>query len=326
MKNLIKIFNSLGWFSELYQGMATIFMLHRVSEPENNKLSSNENLKISPDFLNNFIVELKNNGYEFISLDELYFMLNCGKKFRKKIVFTLDDGYKDNITLAYPIFKKHNVPFTIYVTTGFIEQNASLWWYLLEDLILEEDSISLSDGQVFECKTKEQKELTFLKIREIILKFDKDNFFKNFTDLFKNYSIDLYSKNKDLVMNWNEVVDLSNDNLCTIGGHTLNHLALNKLHKNDVISEIVNGNDVLEKIIGKKIEHFAYPFGSKSEIGQREFDIVENLGLKTATTTRRGNIFKNHKKHLGSLPRIMLTENFKINEIGLIQRHRFLSL
>ena len=325
MKKLIKIFNSLGCVSEIYEGMATIFMLHRVNELKPRKLHSNDNLKISPEYLNNFIIELKNNGYEFISMDELYSVLKTGKKVSKKIVITLDDGYKDNYNIAYPIFKKHNVPFTIYITTSFPDQNSILWWYLLEDLVIKEDEVCLKNGQKFKCLTREQKEFSFLKIREIILKLDKDDFVKDLNYLFGNYDINWHSKNKELTINWKEIIELSNDKLCTIGSHTENHFALNKLSEIEVIEEILNAKTRLESKIQKKVEHFAYPFGSENEVGQREFDIIKALGLKTTTTTRRGNIRKKHVNYLECLPRIMLTEDFKINEIGKIQRNIFVT-
>lgn len=35
---------------------------------------------------------------------------------------TFDDGYKDNYTYAYPIFKKYRIPATFFITTGFINK------------------------------------------------------------------------------------------------------------------------------------------------------------------------------------------------------------
>lgn len=323
LKSLV---NSIPFIQNYFRGMITIFMLHRVHPFELNKLSSNENMKVSPEFLDKFIVELKSKGYEFISLDRVYKILQSGEKVKKQIVFTLDDGYLDNYTVAYQIFKKHNVPFAIYITTSFPQNQAILWWYVLEDLILANDLLELSDGKMYECKSKGQKEVVFLEIREIILGFKKENFLDSLKELFCNYEIDWFGKNKELCISWEEIIELSKDELCTIAGHTKNHYALNQLSIEEVKSEIIEANKLIEEKTGKKIEHFAYPFGSKVEIGRREFDIVKSLEFKTTTTTRRGTIHKEHKNHLECLPRVMLTEDFDLKTIGNIRRKRVMTI
>lgn len=318
--------NSIPFVQNYFTGMITIFMLHRVHPFEPNKLFPNENMKISPEFLDNFIVELKLKGYEFISLDKMYEILQSGEKVKQQIVFTLDDGYLDNYTVAYPIFKKHNVPFAIYITTSFPQREAILWWYILENVILANNSLKLCDGKVYKCETKEQKEVVFLEIRKIILGFKKENFLDSLKELFCHYEIDWFGKNEELCMDWKQIIELSKDEIVTIGGHTKNHYALNQLSIEEVKSEVVEANKLIEEKIGKRIEHFAYPFGSRNEIGQREFDIVKSLGFKTATTTRRGTIYKEHRNYLECLPRIMLTEDFDLKSIGNIRRQKVVTI
>lgn len=323
LKSLI---NSLPFVRSYFEGMMTIFMLHRVYPFEPNKLSPNESMKVSPEFLERFIIELKAQGYEFISLDRVHDILQNGEKVKKQIVFTLDDGYKDNYEIAYPIFKKHNVPFAIYITTSFPQNQAILWWYAIEDLIIAHDEIVLDDGRRFECTTKKQKEEVFFHIRELILKFKNESFLDSLNQLFSYYKIDWFAKNKELCMSWEQIIEISKDPLCSIAGHTKNHIALNQLPIDDAKMEILEGNRLLEEKIGKKIEHFAYPFGSRVEVGRREFDLVKSLGFKTATTTRRGTIYPEHKNHLECLPRVMLTEGFDIASVGNIRRQRVVSL
>ena len=98
--------NILPFLNRYYSGMATIFMLHRVHPFDTSKLPPNEDMKISPEFLETLIIELKTKGFEIISLDRLYELLQENRKIEKKIVFTLDDGYKDNFAIAYPYFQK----------------------------------------------------------------------------------------------------------------------------------------------------------------------------------------------------------------------------
>jgi len=319
-KQLIKLLSNIPFINSYFSGIATIFMLHRVAPFENDKLFPNENMKISPEFLEKFIIELKDKGYEFISLDKVYKILQNQQDVKKKIVFTLDDGYKDNYKIAYPIFKKYNVPFTIYMTTSFPDNNAILWWYSLEKLIIDNEELRIKD-KMYKCRTYEEKNRVFLEIRGLILKLNQQNLLSELNNLFKNYEVNWYKFNDKLCMNWEDIVKLSKDNLCTIAGHTKNHFAFNQLLKDEIIEEIVEANREIEAKTNKKIEHFAYPFGTKDEVGKKEVEIVKKLDFKTVTTTRMGNIYLEHKDFTSCcLPRIMLTENFKIENIGRIRK------
>jgi peptidoglycan/xylan/chitin deacetylase (PgdA/CDA1 family) len=325
-KKIIELLSQLNLINDYFAGIATIFMLHRVDHFEKEKLLPNENMKVSPEFLENLILELKKSGYSFISLDELYEILINQKKTKKCIIFTLDDGYKDNCEIAYPIFKEYNVPFTIYLTTSFPNQNVILWWYILEDLILARDFLEVG-GEVYACKSYEDKNKVFLKIRENILSLNQENLVNELDVMFKDYKIDWFGNNGGLCMSWEDVISISRDPLCTIGGHTVNHYAFNKLSEEVLIAEIMNANEEIEKKINKKVEHFAYPFGSQNEVIEREMRIVESLNFKTVTTTRHGNIYLEHKNFINCcLPRIMLTENFDIKDIGKIRRKRLVSV
>jgi len=319
-KKIIDFLSNISFVNNYFSGIATIFFLHRVYPPEKNKLFPNENMKVSPEFLEEFILKLKAKGYEFISIDRLYEILQNKEKVKKQIVFTLDDGYKDNYKIAYPIFKKYNTPFVIYLTTSFPERNAYLWWYVIEDILIENNEIILGSGQKFICKTKEQKNNIFLKIREMIKGFNKNEFQERLNNLLKNYKIDWVKKCSELTMDWEQIINISKDNLCTIGGHTKNHYALNRLSETEIIEEVMGANKIIESKIGKKVEHFSYPFGTRNEITKRESNIVKKLGFKTAAITRYGNIYPEHKNYLECLPRIMLTEGFDIKNVGKIRK------
>jgi peptidoglycan/xylan/chitin deacetylase (PgdA/CDA1 family) len=325
-RKVYEFVNNLPLRSKYYSGMVTIFMLHRVSVFEPNKLYPNENMKVTPLFLEKFILQLRENGYEFISLDRLYEILINDESVENNVIFTFDDGYADNYDIAYPILKKYNVPFTVYVTTSFIEKKAVLWWYILEDLIINNDKLVVSKGMVFNCSTQKEKIDSFFKLRKVILAFNDADFIGQFNRLFQNYKIDLYAKTIELTMTWEQIKSISEDPLCTIGGHTKNHYALNTLSRDVIHEEILAANKMIEKNIEKKIEHFAYPFGGRNEVGKREFEIVNDLKFKTTTTTRRGNIYKEHKGYLQCLPRIMLTEKFNIENMNQFRRKKIVTV
>lgn len=93
----------------------------------NTPQSFEENIKI-----------LLENGYTFISMQELY-DANSGKISlpEKPILITLDDGYYSNYEYTYPILKKYNVKASIYVVTNKVGTEENGKKYLSWDNCLE---------------------------------------------------------------------------------------------------------------------------------------------------------------------------------------------
>ena len=107
--------------------LGRILMLHRVVEQRSK--GQNCELEITPDFLRQTIEDYRRQGYRFVSIDEVCDIIGKGRTDQPFVCLTFDDGYSDNFTIAYPILKRLNVPFAIYVTTGYIDGTAKMWWY-----------------------------------------------------------------------------------------------------------------------------------------------------------------------------------------------------
>jgi len=312
MKRILKALYSHCWFITrlLYGGIGHILMFHRVCPPgPGTRLEANAGMEVTPGQLEAIIRSFRDRHYAFISPDQLIERLQSKKTKGKFVIFTFDDGYGDNYLHAYPVFKKHNVPFTIYVTTSFPDRKAILWWYILEDLLLEKDKIVIKTGtheQEFNCCGLNEKEEIFHKIRSIIMNTSAADSIRVIKDIFEPYGMDLYQKTSELALNWEQIGELSKDPLVNIGAHTLNHYALSKLSPGEAKNEILESKKIIESHLDKEVKHFAYPFGGRDEAGQREFDMVKEIGFKTAVTTRFANIFPQHNHRMECLPRIFV--------------------
>jgi len=280
-------------------------MLHRCSPINKENLYWNEHMKVSPEYLKNFLSEHKKT-HTFISLDELYELSTSKTKIeseKKFIVITFDDGYLDNYEYALPIFDEMSIPFTVYVTNSFPDRTAFLWWYILEDILQQNNSILLSSGEKFDCHTKEEKEKLFLHLRKIVLGLSQENIIDEFTNLFSNYEISYLSYNNALCLSWDMIREMSNSHYCTIAAHTMNHKTLNRLPIEKLDMEIIQSKKKLEEYIKKEIRHFAYPFGTPNEIGNREVEYIKNCGFYTACYAFGEDFNENNLSKPFELPR-----------------------
>ena len=286
-----------------------VYMLHHICEKDPNRIPTNEELKVSPSFLEKIILTYKNNGFDFLSLDDIYKLTISQVKPEKPFVaFTIDDGYLDNYTNALPIFEKYAVPFCIFVTTDFIDKKAILWWDVIEDLLLSHDSITIGTGKVYPSTTFQQRWDSFRYLRERILKLDQCNLEEELNKMFDNYDIDWYKPIEQKGMAWEHVKTLAAHPLCTIGGHTISHPALNKLSHDEAKREIYDGIIKIEQTIGKQICYFAYPYGSLDEIGPREWGITHSLGMKLSFMAHFGCLTNENIMDKDHLSRVYLKE------------------
>jgi peptidoglycan/xylan/chitin deacetylase (PgdA/CDA1 family) len=294
-KRILKRFNVLG----------TIYMLHRCSPINNENLYWNEHMKVSPEYLKNFLNE-RRKTHSFISLDDLYEMSISKEKIKNKkkiILMTFDDGYRDNYEYVLPIFDEMSIPFTVYITNSFPDKTSFLWWYVLEDILMQNDRILLSNGEKFDCQTKTEKEKLFLHLRQIILCLNQENLLNEFINLFSNYKFSYFSYNDALCLSWDMIREMTNNRFCTIAAHTMNDKTLNKLLFEQLDMEIKQSKKKLEELTGKEIRHFAYPFGTFDEIGDKEIEYVKKCEFYTACYSFGGGFTKKNINRPLELPR-----------------------
>jgi peptidoglycan/xylan/chitin deacetylase (PgdA/CDA1 family) len=298
-----------------YGGVGAILMLHHVRPPRRGSFQPNRLLEITPEFLASIITFLQSAQIDIVSLDEMYRRLSEGDFSRRFVCITFDDGYRDNKTWAYPVLKKHRVPFAIYVPTSFPDRIGELWWVALEAAIAKSDRIALlvdGKGRRFDCRTVSEKRHLFSEIYRWLRNLPREDDIRYIMrDLAARYGVDVPAINEDLCMSWQEIAELAADPLVTIGAHTVNHPILAKASDEVVRSELKMGRAVVEAAIGVRPQHLAYPFGDRDAVGEREFQIAAELGFKTAVTTHAAMLFPEHRHHMTALPRISIDGEFQ---------------
>lgn len=263
---------------------ACILMLHRVVEDYDTSPIFTKANNVSKMYLKWFIERSISNNICFISLDDLINMkvgdIDIAKKY---FVITIDDGYKDTYENAFPIFEEYSIPFTLYVSNSFPDKTALLWWYIIEDLIKDSDSITFNNGQYcFGIDTFLKKERAFKYISRYIL--DKGaNIESEFCDIFdvNAKTIDEY---KEYCLDWCELNQMLAYENSTIGSHTFHHFGLRAESEDRILNDIRQSIFELEKRTKRNISHFAYPYGSIYSVGERERKIVKKMKFASAVS------------------------------------------
>ena len=99
-----------------------------------------------------------------------------------------------------------------------------------------------------------------------------------------------------------ELLWMSHDPLCTIGSHSFSHPLLRFCL--NAQNEIKNSKKHLELLIQKKINYFAYPYGSVYACGRKSIKLTKETGYFSAFSSISGRITKKTLKYRYYLPRV----------------------
>lgn len=266
----------------LHPVVGEVWCLHRVL-PNRSWASSNRELEITPDYLEQLILSYMDDGYRFVSLDSMVRNLNKMRwPWQKKMVnISFDDGFRDIYEYAYPIFKKYNIPFTIYLTTALPEGKAELWWIKLERLINQYTTL-IVQGEEYRCETMEEKNQVFNDLMQRIYHCS-DTPSKVFGKWFADYQI--YMDN--IVLTWDELAEMLSSGLVTVGSHTQSHPMLTKIPTEEVRQELLESKNLIEQHLSTSVNHFSYPHSAYNMEIANELRLI---GYQSATLGYGGSI------------------------------------
>jgi peptidoglycan/xylan/chitin deacetylase (PgdA/CDA1 family) len=296
-----------------YGGIGCIVALHRiVPEDRLSSLSENRALELTPGALRAVLDWTRRRGLEVIRMDEVKARLSDprGGKF---IVFTFDDGYRDNLTAALPIFRDFGYPLTVNLTTGFLDRTASVWWYALEDILALRADLQIEwQGQrrAWSWESPGERERVFADWAALIRAEDRAGRTALITALCQAAGLDPLASTGELMLDWAGAKELVAQWHVGIGAHSVSHCDLARLSADELEEELIESKAEIEARLGRPVKHFAYPFGGRGSVGRREFDLAREADYLTAVTTRSGNLFPEHAWHLQALPRLTLSGNY----------------
>ncbi len=305
-------------------GNKMIFLtLHRVVKQVKQVPYSNDFLDISASKLESLLLHLKGLNAHFVDGNFFHQPSQTGHKLL--VHLTVDDGYKTSLTNALPILERHNIPFTLFLSTGIPDRQAVIWWYLLEELFERKLYLKIPAFNI-DINTAKLDESKYPDTFDFLKGFFLENYaaFKEMIDdALKKAGLDSVAFLQKEGLSWDDVRRISKNCLCTLGNHTANHFCMSKLPQAVVLSEINHAQQRIKKETGLVPFSLAFPFGIEEEI--IDLSTLSGLKLSYAFTAESGIIRDFRKVNRYRIPRYFLNESvtpFSLNMIINGMRHR----
>ncbi|HEV7307381.1 polysaccharide deacetylase family protein [Ensifer sp.] len=293
------------------RGAGAIFTLHHVRPKLDRAFDPNAHLEVTPEFLDAALTALKRDGYRFVALEDLPHALAEGAG--RLACFTLDDGYRNNLDHALPVFERHRAPFTVFVSGGFVDRTHTLWWETLADLLSAGDTLRFDFGageETLRARTTSEKQQVFNRVAAFVHGGDEAAAVAKLNAAALRYGIAPTAIAERLTLDEAGLRRLAGSPLASLGAHTISHRAVARLGAHEARREIDLSARRVEAIAGKRPRTFAYPYGDAAAVSPRDHHLVANLGFTLAVTTQPGTL-SGKGVGLHALPRISLNGHFQ---------------
>ena len=288
-------------------GAGVVLRFERVRPRRGARFQPLRSQEITPKFLDRTIRALKRWKYEIVSIDEVCQRAVTLAAPRRFVCLTFDGGYKDLIISAYPVLRKHGVPFTVYVPTAFPDRLGEAWWLALEAVIARENRISLMIDRKerhFDIRHASEKYQLYEFLAGWLRTLAPSDLSTAIKDLCSRYSVDLAGLSRDASMDWDDLAKLAADPRVTIGSATVNYPVLTSLKDVAALREMTMGRAVAQAAFHRDVRHFAYPFGDRAAFRRAHVAMAEEAGFASAATAIPGIVEAEGRTNLLALPRI----------------------
>lgn len=246
---------------------------------------------ISPEKLAVFLERI-GRTFKVVSADDLLDSLAGGERPADVMVLTFDDGYANNRSHALPLLERMGLPFTVFVTTGFLDSPRVLWNDLVEFAVFTTRERRLPAGILsgeMPLVADAGKRAAIAALKEALKRLPREQAARRVEDLCGALGADTADRKLDDVrfMTSGDVRYIAERGV-TIGAHGVTHAILSRETSERARSEVTECKGVLEGLTGRPVRLFAYPNGRREDFNQAIKTDLAGAGYRAAFTTIHG--------------------------------------
>jgi peptidoglycan/xylan/chitin deacetylase (PgdA/CDA1 family) len=222
---------------------------------------------IDPNIFEAQIAYLKKH-FNVMNLKEFYQVLTTDKVPDNTIVLSFDDGHQDFFTNAWPIIKKYDITATLFITTGFVDNQCWLWPDLLRYILLntQKSQVEINDLGMFDL-TKQRTSKAWNTIADYCLTLTAEKRAQFIKALAEQLGVVVTSEPQPPFMpvNWHQLREMQTQGL-DVGSHSVTHPILSLVTAEDLDLELAASKLRIEQELHCVPQGVCYPNGMANDI------------------------------------------------------------
>ena len=210
------------------------------------------------------------------------------------VAVTIDDGYRDFLLNAYPVFHEFGIPTTVFLVSDFLDRRDWIWWdkihYALQETAEREFELHVNGDQRVLPVHKGQEYAQMHRIALDLKALTNAQRRVEIERLVDQLRVTLPAEAPEWceAMTWDEVRRLAKTNV-EFGAHTKTHPILSTVGSQEELEEEIRGSQRrVEEELDGPVLHFCYPNGRDEDIGTEAVRLTRECGFRTAVTTVPG--------------------------------------
>lgn len=225
--------------------------------------------------------------YRLLSMDEVCRELDEKRDASQAVAITFDDGYRDLYTHAFPILRKYGVPAMVYLTAAAIESGEISWYDRIFVAAITTRRGHLTVGgdrpRTLKLSSRESRIDAAIEIVRTLRGYSNRARIAACKALEQEAEPPGFQL-KDRMLSWTQIREMQKAGI-SFGAHTMTHPVVGRLSEGERQQELVASRELLEDRLQTPVEHFAYPFGTASDIDDQAPLLMSNLGYRSAVST-----------------------------------------
>jgi peptidoglycan/xylan/chitin deacetylase (PgdA/CDA1 family) len=240
--------------------------------------------------------EIIRRHYNPVSLKAITEYLRGGEPLpQNAVAITIDDGYRDFLE-AQVIFRKFEIPTTVFLVSDFLDNKLWLWFDKLKYSLRQTKRNSLAidiparASFTLSFKSDNERRVVREKISSLLKGLENSQRIKTFAQIANDLEVELPASPPEefAPLTWNEVRTLAREGV-EFGPHTKTHPILSQIEDPELLKdEILGSKNRLEEELKAPAIHFCYPNGRRSDLNDPTLKLVQDCGFRSAVTAERG--------------------------------------
>jgi peptidoglycan/xylan/chitin deacetylase (PgdA/CDA1 family) len=234
--------------------------------------------------------------YQVLSLGEIAEVLDRNKPLPPKaLAITVDDGYRDFLENAFPVFQSLGVPATVYLVTDFLDRRSWLWTDRIACAVEQTGRagfVLTAGGRSlrFELRGPADRSgaaRTIIETAKQLRNTEREDLVRRLPGLL-DVQLDAEPPAHLQALRWDEVRGMARHGI-EFGAHTRSHPILARIEQEAPLrAEIEDSKRRIEEELGFPVRHFCYPNGEPGDFTDAAVACLEQAGFRTAVTTTPG--------------------------------------